>query len=98
MGSQKIFDPFIVWVQKYFFPINVELNKICWLIRIFGSKKEWAKNNSGKNFLIKKSVHTILYFKFWQKKMSEISVVNEVGQMSQEQIFPGHMLLVQISI
>ena len=70
MGSQKIFDPFIVWVQKYFFPINVELNKICWLIRIFGSKKEWAKNNSGKNFLIRNLFIQSFTLNFG-KKMSE---------------------------
>ena len=68
MGSQKIFDPFIVWVQKYFFPINVELNKICWLIRIFGSKKEWAKNNSGKNFLIKNLFIQSFTLNFGKKK------------------------------
>ena len=85
MGSQKIFDPFIVWVQKYFFPINVELNKICWLIRIFGSKKEWAKNNSGKNFLIKNlfiQSFTLNFGKKMSEKTCSVFLTANLGQQN----------------
>ena len=72
MLSLKMFDPYEVWVQKCCFPKNVRLNKICWLVRILGSKKELAQNNSGKN-LIKKNFIQSLTLNFGKKKFRNFS-------------------------